>query len=122
MNAVAVGDMFREGQQLPHLQEFNTTDVDVPLVGDMQSAVDLFNRWSLWIGDGDADRIVQSCPALQSLGSLAVCGGLPHTQLLPLLQLSALTELSIGGAGCTDIVAEKVLAKMTGGARNSTVG
>jgi hypothetical protein len=68
----------------------------------------------------DAQRIVDSCPALQSLGTLRVAAGLLHAQLLPLVLLSALPELSVGGAGCTDAVAELVLANMTGG--HSSIG
>jgi hypothetical protein len=59
-------------------------------------------------------RIVDSCPVLRSLGTLRVAVNLHDYELLPLLQLSALTDLSIGGAGCTDTVAEIVLANMTG--------
>jgi hypothetical protein len=116
--AGAARHMFGAGRLLPHLQQLNITDAELEPNGPPGGGPDVLERfdgWSLLVEDGDVQRIVSSCPALQSLGTLRVAAGLPHAQLLPLLQLSALTELSVGGAGCTDAVAELVLANMKGG-------
>jgi hypothetical protein len=119
--AGAARHMFGAGRLLPHLQQLSLTDSEfseTPLsMGEpvVPNVLNSFSNLSLLVEAGDAQRIVDSCPALQSLGALHVAAGLPHAQLLPLVRLSALTELSIGGAGCTDAVAELVLANMTGG-------
>jgi hypothetical protein len=107
--------MFWQGQLMPQLQLLKTTGCETDWYDDTREALDDFSNWSVLLRNGDADRIVKSCPALQSLGTLAIAEGLPHDQVLPLLQLNALTQLSIGGYGCTDAVAEQLLAKMTGG-------
>jgi hypothetical protein len=116
----AARHMFRQGQLMPQLQRFLIAGCDSDWGGDARDALEEFSDWSVLLQDGDADRIVTSCPALQSLGTLAIAEGLPQSQLLPLLQLTALTELGIGGDGCTDAVAEQLLAKMTGGRSNSS--
>jgi hypothetical protein len=112
--AGAARHMFGAGRLLPHLQQLNTTDSVFLSIGLLRGEAAALH-WSLLVEAGDVQRIVDSCPALQSLGTLRVAAGLPHAQLLPLVLLSALPELSVGGAGCTDAVAELVLAKMKGG-------
>jgi hypothetical protein len=118
MPARAARHMFGAGRLLPRLQQLNTTDDEIvpgAPPGGGPHALETLEDWSLLVEDGDAQRIVDSSPALQSLGTLRVAAGLPHAQLLPLVQLNALTELSIGGAGCTDAASELVLAKLEGG-------
>jgi hypothetical protein len=120
LHIVAARHLFRHGLLLPYLQHFKCQAAEYVVdlqPGDLQHSLQQLHPWSLKIHNGDLKLIADSCPALQSLGTLDVSDGLPnvHTQLLPLLQLSALTNLSIGGAGCTDDVAERVLSRMTGG-------
>uniref|UniRef100_A0A383VER3 Uncharacterized protein n=1 Tax=Tetradesmus obliquus TaxID=3088 RepID=A0A383VER3_TETOB len=65
--------------------------------------------------------ICRSCPALQHLVVLAVAEGVPASDLAPLLQLTELTHLGIGGAGCDDAAADQVLAKLTAGLQELAV-
>jgi hypothetical protein len=110
----AARHMFRPGQLLPHLQQINISAAALADHGDLEVALDGIRELSLLVRAGEMQRIVDSCPVLRSLGTLRVAVNLHDYELLPLLQLSALTDLSIGGAGCTDTVAEIVLANMTG--------
>jgi hypothetical protein len=119
--AGAARHMFDAKRLLPHMQQLNITNTNIfpsESFWAVPEALENYEEWSLLVEAGDVQRIVHSCPALQSLGTLRVAAALPHAQLLPLVRLSALTELRIGGAGCTDAAAELVLAKMTGGHRS----
>jgi hypothetical protein len=51
---------------------------------------------------------------LQELRMLALLDDVTVGDLAPLLQLTGLTHLGIGGAGCTDAVAEQLLPQLTG--------
>jgi hypothetical protein len=117
--AGAARHMFGAGWLLPHLQQLNISYEGFFPTAPADRWKWLMGGWmlhnsSLLFEADYAQHIVDSCPALQSLGTLRVAAGLPHAQLLPLVRLSALTGLSVGGAGCTDAVAELVLAKLTG--------
>jgi hypothetical protein len=68
---------------------------------------------NLLFGPGDAQRLVDCCPALQELGCVALSADADSSSLLPLLQLSRLTSLVIGGTMCGDADAE-LLARFTG--------
>jgi hypothetical protein len=115
--AGAARHMFGAGRLLPHLQQLNITHNELQpgaLSDGARDALDTIKDWSLLVEAGDVQRIVDSCPALQSLGTLRVAGG-SDDELLPLSQLSALTELSLSGIGWGHTVdATDVLAKMTG--------
>jgi hypothetical protein len=67
---------------------------------------------NLLLTPGDAQQLVDCCPALQELGCVSLSDA-DSSSLLPLLQLSALTSLEIGGTMCGDNEAEQ-LAKLTG--------
>jgi hypothetical protein len=71
--------------------------------------------YCLNISGTDAADIARCCPALKELGVALLDEHVEADDLAPLLQLSGLRELSIAGEGCTDGVAEAVLAKLTGG-------
>jgi hypothetical protein len=117
MVATAVQHMFRPGWLLPDL-------VKISIVNDQfQNSIDNLSEevgvaglaeYSLALDRNDAARLVNCCPTLQHVAMLAVEEGVPASDLAPLLQLSALTYLGIGGAGCDDVVAEQLLAKLTG--------
>jgi hypothetical protein len=79
--------MFGAGRLLLHLQQLNITGSDIlPTAppGGGFDALKTLREWSLLVWASDVQRIVDSCPALQSLGTLRVAYRLPHAQLLPL--------------------------------------
>jgi hypothetical protein len=63
-------------------------------------------------GPGDIARLVECCPALESLWVPGLLQ--PIVELSPLTALTALTELVVGGEVVHDGMASSVLAKMTG--------
>jgi hypothetical protein len=67
------------------------------------------------IGPGDAARMASCCPALRDLSSLWADSSVLCGELQCLVQLTALTRLTVGGSGWDDAAAEAVLAHMTGG-------
>jgi hypothetical protein len=63
---------------------------------------------------GDVGLLVACCPGLRDLSVVWAGADISCSELEQLLQLTALTRLSIGGEGWTDDTASKVLARMTG--------
>jgi hypothetical protein len=63
-------------------------------------------------GPGDVARLVECCPALETLWVPGLVQ--PGVDMSPLTALTALTELLVGGEAVDDGVASSVLAKMTG--------
>jgi hypothetical protein len=116
----ALQHMFAPGRRLPHLRCLN-----VSLAGGGEPVTPCW-----WVSDallmdnllftpGDAQRLVECCPALQELGCVTLCHGASSSLLVPLLQLSKLTSLLIGGTMCGDAEAAKLLAKFTGALASS---
>lgn len=64
------------------------------------------------LGEGSLSKLVSCCPGLQQLGIPGLVE--PGVQMQPLLQLTALTWLSVGGEMVTDDVACDVLAQLSG--------
>uniref|UniRef100_A0A383VJD4 Uncharacterized protein n=1 Tax=Tetradesmus obliquus TaxID=3088 RepID=A0A383VJD4_TETOB len=64
------------------------------------------------LGEGSLSKLVNCCPGLQQLGIPGLVE--PGVQMQPLLQLTALTWLSVGGEVVTDDVACDVLAQLSG--------
>jgi hypothetical protein len=116
MAAAAAQHMFPAGRVRPQLQRMR-------IAGTAQ------DRWAnhqadgylgLVLGPGDAAQLVSCCPQLQELGPVMVRQYTAPQHLQPLVQLSALTRLQIGGAACDDALAEHMLAHLTG--EQSTLG
>jgi hypothetical protein len=111
MAPTAAQHMFQAGRLLPHLHTISVCGMPYDMWNEEAAEIHGLN-----IGPGlDAARLAACCPALQSLGTVVLEEDVCAADLLPLLQLTALTYLSTGGAACDDVVAEHVLAKMTGG-------
>jgi hypothetical protein len=104
--APAIAHIFPVGRRLPQLRTLQTAGLNV--------LWDEFEKRGLLLGPSSAGQIAACCPALQALGVLIVDTALAAADLQPLLQLSALTHLELGGEGCDDAVAEQLLAKLTG--------
>jgi hypothetical protein len=66
------------------------------------------------LAPGDPPRLVDSCPGLQHLSTVWASADVSTSELQPLLQLKAVTELRAAGDGWDDTAAEEVLAHMTG--------
>jgi hypothetical protein len=121
MAATAAEHMFTAGRSLPHpTQLWVSPDRFWPAMADLadawlEHAADL-RDCSLVVGPANIGRLVACCPALQGLGTLVLEDGCVASDLAPLLQLTALSWLDIGGPGC-DNAATQVLAAMTGEAR-----
>jgi hypothetical protein len=118
MAATAAEHMFTAGRPLPHLtQVYISPDEGWPEITDeaadwLQDPAGL-RHYSLVVGPAHVGRLVACCPALQELGMLVLKDGVVASDLAPLLQLTGLTRLGIGGVGC-DNAAMQVLAAMTG--------
>jgi hypothetical protein len=118
MAATAAEHMFKTGRSLPHLAQLCISIHESwPEMADeaadwLQDPAGLRHH-SLVVGPADIGRLVACCPALQGLGMLVLDDDVVASDLAPLLQLTALKWLDIGGAGC-DNAATQVLAAMTG--------
>jgi hypothetical protein len=118
MAATAAEHIFAAGRSLPHLTELCISpDRFWPAMADLadawlEHAADL-RDCSLVVGPAVVGRLVACCPALHGLGTLVLEEGVVASDLAPLLQLTALSWLDIGGPGC-DNAATQVLAAMTG--------
>jgi hypothetical protein len=64
---------------------------------------------------GDVGRLIACCPALRELSVVLAGADISASELELLLQLTALTRLSIGGERWDAHTASSVLAQMTGG-------
>jgi hypothetical protein len=118
MAATAAEHMLTAGRPLLHLTELSITPVRCSSEISSQAADWLqdpagLGDHSLAVGPAIAGRLVACCPALQALDVLVLEDGVVASDLAPLLQLTALTRLGIGGVGC-DNAATLVLAAMTG--------
>jgi hypothetical protein len=110
----AAQHMFAAGRQLPQLKQLVLGVLEEVwewsedglaefggCVGDMPAV----------LADGDVGRPVSCCPALERL---AFAGVVPvNADMSPLRQLTALTELVVGGEVVDDDVASSVLAQLT---------
>ncbi|WIA31979.1 hypothetical protein OEZ86_002833 [Tetradesmus obliquus] len=112
----AAEHMFAAGRLLPQLHSISIqSEFENPwFPTEDKDSDDEDDDCALVLGPGDAARLAACCPGLQALGTLAVEADVTAADLLPLLQLTALTRLELGGHGCGDDVAQQVLAKMTG--------
>jgi hypothetical protein len=107
MAAAAAQHMFPPGRLCPQLQRMRIAEYDRWPVEGRAS-----DRWAddqaggylgLVIGPPDAAELVSCCPQLQELGPVMVGPGTTFEDLQPLVQLSALTRLQIGGAACDNV-------------------
>jgi hypothetical protein len=105
--------LFAAGVQLPRLKQlvlglpsdvWEWCDGDVAVAGYVDGMTQC-------LGCGDIGRLVQCCPALEMLWIPGMVQ--PGVDMSPLLRLTALTELFVGGEVVTDGVASRVLAQMT---------
>jgi hypothetical protein len=118
MAATAAEHMFAAGRSLPHLTELCVSPARFwPAMADLadawlEHAADL-RDCSLVVWPAVVRQMVACCPALHGLGTLVLEEGIVASDLAPLLQLTALTWLDIGGPDC-DNAATQVLAAMTG--------
>jgi hypothetical protein len=107
--------MFVAGRLLPHL---HTICIDQGLFGSSWTQHDELDEDDdydgLVIGTYDAARLAACCSGLCALGTLIITDDVTAADLLPLLQLSVLTKLELGGKAVADDVAEQVLANLTG--------
>jgi hypothetical protein len=113
--ASAVEHMFGAGRLLPHLHAIGiqaTFGISWP--DPIEEDDDEDGTYGLVVGPLDAARLAGCCPGLCCLGPLIITDDVTAADLLPLLQLSALTYLELGGAALDDDVAEQVLVKLTG--------
>jgi hypothetical protein len=119
MEAGAAQYMFGAGQVLPYLTKLvicphelwpeNSFECEMWEAGPQGLL-----KQSLGVGPADVAQLVRCCPVLQELRMLALLDDVTVGDLAPLLQLTGLTHLGIGGAGCTYAVAEQLLPKRTG--------
>uniref|UniRef100_A0A383VKR1 F-box domain-containing protein n=1 Tax=Tetradesmus obliquus TaxID=3088 RepID=A0A383VKR1_TETOB len=109
--------LFAAGRQLPKLKQlllgvpdnWDAWESDMRLGG---LATCVSNVGGECLGEGSLRSLVRCCPGLEYL---AIAGLVePDVQMQPLLQLTALTGLSVGGEAVTDDVAHDVLSKMRG--------
>jgi hypothetical protein len=116
MHHDAARHMFAAGRQLPHLQRLEIGDRELdhysPLTGFDNDA---FLATSLALRPGVAAQLVACCPNLRSLSLLWALELTDASHLQPLLLLTGLTSLMVGGDGWDDTAAGTVLAGMTGG-------
>jgi hypothetical protein len=116
----AVQHMFQSGQQLPSLKRLYfmnyVEDYDFEELEWIEKWYDdaALEKHCLVIGPGDMGPLVRCCQALNCLRSVSIEAAVPVSELKALLELTALTDLNIGGAGCGDAAAEHVLSKLTG--------
>jgi hypothetical protein len=123
--AAAVLHMFPAGRLLPQLKSVRVVD-SVNAV--YRQRHEEYYTWGaaafvgcLQLGRDDAaQRLAACCPQLEDLGMVMAGADVAAADLLPLVQLTALTRLSVFGAGWTDEAAEHVLAKLTGGLHGNT--
>jgi hypothetical protein len=126
LHACSIADAAAEGmfvpRRLPQLQQvaigWRFYD-DMASTGNWHSpaggAFFASQGYSIKMGPGGLQQVVDCAPALQQLGTVLLSEDVAAGELQALLQLTALTALSIGGAACDDSAAEHVLAKLTGG-------
>jgi hypothetical protein len=117
----AAEDMFVPWQRLPQLQQvaigqaFFAHRASTSNWHSPEGACCLaLHKYSINIGPAGLQRLVDCAPALQQLETVLLSDDVAAGELQALLQLTALTALSIGGAACDDSAAEHVLAKLTG--------
>jgi hypothetical protein len=114
--AAAAQYMFRPGLVLPQLQQVSIIEPEVSGRDLWSEGFDGAEIACLQLGAGNAANLARCCPVLRTLELVFIQEGLEASELQPLLQLSALTHLGIGGEGCGAAVVKEVLAQLTGGA------
>jgi hypothetical protein len=111
--------LFPAGRLLPHLRKLDVSNCGFVTEIDSQGRVEWW-EFETYAGRIQPDcaesvsRFVACCPQLEELGGLVVAAGVAAADLQPLLQLTALTSLSVSGVGWTDEVVEHILAKLIG--------
>jgi hypothetical protein len=110
MAAAAAQHMFPPGRSRPQLQRLRFAGTACGRWADDEA----YGYLGLVLSQRDAAKLVSCCPQLQDLGPVMVRRGTSYEDLQPLVQLSVMTRLQIGGVACDDAVAECVLAHLTG--------
>jgi hypothetical protein len=115
----AAQHMFAPGQKLTALQR-----LQIRVSDEYTRSLDCYGwerhhnwiRGTSWVLEpGVVGLLVTCCPELRDLSVVWAGADISGSELQQLLQLTALTRLSIGGEAWTDDTASSVLAQMTGG-------
>jgi hypothetical protein len=122
MASTAAQHMLAAGRVLPHLTKLCICTHE--LWADEEEPGKMFpkrvpegqmeTQMSLVLGPADVAQLVRCCPMLQELRMLMLTADVTVDDLAPLLQLTVLRCLGIGGDGCSDSVAEQLLPKLSG--------
>jgi hypothetical protein len=112
--AAAAQHMCTPGRLRPQLQRMRIAAQALWATQHRWSVYEASGYLGLVLGPQDAAQLASCCPQLQELGPVMVRRGTAAEDLQPLVQLSVLTRLQIGGAACDDTIAEQVLAHLTG--------
>jgi hypothetical protein len=111
---------FRPGVVLLQLQQVSIQELELCGEELWSDGFGFAVEACLQLGPGAAANLARCCPLLRKLELAFIQEGLEARELQPLLQLSALTHLGIGGEGCDGAVVKEVLAQLTGGAAGYT--
>jgi hypothetical protein len=115
----AARHMFAPARQLPNLQRLQVRVSDEYEHGYSCYGCEWHGGWvqgTSWaLESGDVGRLVACCPALRDLSVVWAGADISGSELKQLLQLTALTRLSVGGECWDNDTVSSTLAQMTGG-------